>query len=60
LPVQKSQIDKCLKHALIDFTVDTNAEYGSQVVAVAFALGANATDATPPVRLHLFHQILLI
>src|SRR5262249_59620655 len=61
LPAQKSEIGKCLEHALIvDFAIDANAACGSQIAAPSFAPGANATCATQPVRLHLFHQILLI
>jgi hypothetical protein len=61
LPAQKSDIGKCLEHALVvDFALDTNAACGSQVAAVFFAPGTTAASLTPPVRLHLFHQILLI
>jgi hypothetical protein len=61
LPAQKSEIGKCLEHSLIvDFAIDAHAACGSQIAALSFAPGTNATCTPPPVRLHLFHQILLI
>jgi hypothetical protein len=60
LPVQKSQLSQCLDYVLIDFAVDVKAAGGSQLTAQSFALCESATCASPPVRLHLYHQILLI
>jgi hypothetical protein len=61
LPAQKSETGKCLEHTLIvDFAIDAKAACDSQISALSFAPGINATCATQPVRLHLFHQILLI
>lgn len=61
LPAQKSEIGKCLKHALIvDFAIDANAACGLQIAALSFAPGSHAASIATPVRLHLFHQILLI
>jgi hypothetical protein len=61
LPAQKSEIGKCLEHVLIvDFAVDTRAACGPQVAAFSFIPGTNATSLTTPVRLHLFHQFLVI
>ena len=60
LPVQKSSFGKCLDHVVIDFTVDAHATTGSHVSALSFAPGTCEFCPPPPVRLHLFHQILLI
>jgi hypothetical protein len=60
LPVQKSSFGKCLDHVVIDFAVDANATPGSQVSALSFAPGTCEFSPRPPMRLHLFYQILLI
>jgi len=60
LPVQKTNFDKCLIHVPIDFTVDVQAMCGSQVATLPVAPGTCEFCAPPPIRLHLFHQILLI
>jgi hypothetical protein len=60
LPVQKTSFDKCLDHVLVDFVVDAHATFGSHVSALSFASGACESCPALPVRLHLFHQILLI
>jgi hypothetical protein len=59
LPVQKPNFDKCLGHVVIDFSSDAYATTGSQVFASSIAPGS-CEFCGPPVRLHLFHQILLI
>lgn len=60
LPVQKSSFGKCLDYVVIDFAVDAHATTGSQISALSFAPGTCEFSAPPPMRLHLFHQILLI
>src|SRR6185295_14472877 len=60
LPVQKSSFGKCFDHVVIDFTVDAHATTCSHVSALSFAAGTCEFCLPPPVRLHLFHQILLI
>jgi hypothetical protein len=60
LPAQKSQVDKCLDHGAVDFAIDAKAACGSQISALSLAPATHATGPTQPVRLHLFHQILLI
>jgi len=59
LPVQKTSFGQCLDRVVIDFAVDAQATTGSQVSALSFAPGT-CEFCPPPVRLHLFHQILLI
>jgi hypothetical protein len=60
LPVQKTTFAKCFDHVLIDFAVDTHAACGSYVSALSFTPETCEFCPSPPVRLHLFHQILLI
>lgn len=61
LPVQKTSFGKCLDHhVVIDFAVDAHAAAGSHVSALSFAPGTCEFCPAPPIRLHLFHQILLI
>jgi hypothetical protein len=60
LPVQKTNFGKCFDYVLIDFAVDAHATSGSHVSALSFAPGTCEFCPPPPIRLHLFHQILLI
>jgi hypothetical protein len=60
LPVQKSSFGKCLDHVVIDFAVDAHAASGSQGSALSYAPGTCEFCPAPPIRLHLYHQILLI
>jgi len=60
LPVQKTNFGKCFDHVLVDFAVDAHAACGSHVSAVSFAPGTCDFCPPLPVRLHLFHRILLI
>jgi hypothetical protein len=60
LPVQKTQLDGGLLDAPLDFAVCLSAMCDAHV-SMSFALVADHdTVAGPPVRLHLFHQLLLI
>ncbi len=60
LPAQKTQIGKCQTHVLIDFAIDTKAACGSHVAALSITPGTQDFCPPPPIRLHLFYQILLI
>src|SRR4051794_13157127 len=60
LPVQKSSFGKCLDHVVIDFAVGELATTASHASDLSFAPGAYEFCPPPPIRLHLFHQILLI
>jgi hypothetical protein len=60
LPVQKTSFGKCLDHVVIDFAVDSHVTSGTHVSALSFAPGTCEFCPPPPIRLHLFHQILLI
>ncbi len=60
LPVQKSTFDQSQVWAPMDLAVDLPATCGTQLSAVSFAVGTCEFSPSPPVPLHLFHQILLI
>ena len=60
LPAHKTQVDKDQSVALLDFAAEAGELARSQAVAQPFAAGNGAFGAPPPLRLHLYHQILLI
>lgn len=59
LPVQKTQVDKNQPHVAIDIVASAAIGH-SQVAAQCFEQASRESAARLPVRLHLFHQILLI
>src|SRR5215208_6103702 len=60
LPVQKTSFGDCLEHVVIDIALDSSAVADSHVSALSFAVRTCEFSPSPPMRLHLFHQILLI
>jgi hypothetical protein len=60
LPVQKMNFGKCLDHVQTDFSVEAHAACGSPISTLSFVPGTCQFGPSPPIRLHLFHQILLI
>jgi hypothetical protein len=60
LPVQKTQLDHQQLHAALDFAIIAPATGDAQIAAGFCLARAHETAAQPPLRLHLFHQILLI
>jgi len=60
LPVQKSQLDDLKVELPLDFVAMLPAACEVRVVALHNGVCAVDSNAGPPVRLHLLHQILLI
>lgn len=60
LPVQKAQVDTQQLDMPIDFAAILPATYDAQVAGVLSFARVHENAAEPPVRLHLFHQVLLI
>lgn len=60
LPVQKSQLDHQQLQAALDFAIIAPATGDAQMAAGFCFARAHETSAEPPLRLHLFYQILLI
>lgn len=60
LPAQKSQIDKSRVHVALDFAASTKDVCRAQVAPLCVAEGSQEFCSRPPLRLHLFYQILLI
>jgi hypothetical protein len=60
LPVQKSQLDSDYHSVLLDFAAIAPALCDVQVSGLVCFERSHETAAGPPLRLHLYHQILLI
>jgi len=60
LPIQKTQLDDLKLHLPLDFAIIAPVVCNAQVVAVYASAGDCESVAGPPMRLHLWHQILLI
>ncbi len=60
LPVQKAQVDPLIPHTPLDFAAVVPATCDVHVVALLHADRTYESAAAPPVRLHLFQQLLLI
>jgi|SRR3954471_8736468 hypothetical protein len=60
LPVQKTQLDRITIHTLLDFAAVVPAACEVPFAAQLRTGRTHLSAAEPPVRLHLFHQILLI
>jgi hypothetical protein len=60
LPVQKTQLDTVDLSVPLDYAIIAPATYEIQVAALLHMERVHETAAKPPMRLHLFHQILLI
>ena len=60
LPVQKAQVDTLVLHTPLDFAAVVPATCDVHVVALLHADRTHESAAEPPVRLHLFQQLLLI
>jgi hypothetical protein len=60
LPVQKTQLDRVYTIASLDFALVTPVTIDVQTIALANIAPALTEPAQPPVRLHLFQQLLLI
>lgn len=60
LPVQKAQIDNQMAHSPFDFAAIEPHVCDMQLVVLHHAECTHESAAGPPVRLHLFQQLLLI
>jgi hypothetical protein len=58
--VQKAQVDTQLVHTPLDFAAIVPATCDLHVVVLMHADRTHAAAAKPPMRLHLFQQLLLI
>jgi hypothetical protein len=60
LPAQKTQLDTLQSHVPLDFAAIVQATCDAHVSALFHIERTHETAAGPPLRLHLYHQILLI